>query len=72
MLGSQDAIRILAYASTGKTNTLVEMCKRDPVIRFLLVVFNKSVELQNKVFPPNVTVMTANALSYKVITESAG
>ena len=62
----------MAYAGTGKTTTLVEMCKRDPAIRFLLVVFNKSVELQNKVFPPNVTVKTANALSYKVTMESAG
>ena len=62
----------MAYAGTGKTITLVEMCKRDPAIRFLVVVFNKSVEFQNKVFLPNVTVKTANDLSYKVITESAG
>ena len=27
MLDSQDTIRIIAYASTGKTTTLVEMCR---------------------------------------------
>jgi hypothetical protein len=36
-------------------------------IKFMLVVFNKSVELlhSKKVFPHKVTVKTANALSYK-------
>ena len=58
MLGSQDNIRIMAYAGIGKTSTLVEMCRRHPAIRFLLVVFNKSLQLHSKVFPPNVTVMT--------------
>ena len=55
MLGSQDTISSMAYAGTGKTTTLVEMCRRNPAIKFLLVVFNKSVELHSKkVFPPNV------------------
>ena len=36
--------------------------------RFLLVVFNKSVQLHSEsVFPSNVTVKTANALSYQYI-----
>ena len=42
-------------------------------LRFLLVVFNKSVQLHSEsVFPSNVTVKTANALSYRYImaTES--
>ena len=73
MLGKQDTIRIMAYAGTGKTTTLVEMCRRNPAIRFLLVVFNKSVSLHSqRVFPPKVTVKAANALSYKFITETAG
>ena len=43
-------------------------------IKFMLVVFNKSVELlhSKKVFPHKVTVKTANALSFKFITETAG
>lgn len=74
MLGSQDTIGIMAYAGTGKTTTLVvEMCRRNSAIRSLLVVFNKSVELHSKkVFPSNLTVKTANTLSYKFITETTG
>jgi len=73
MVGGQDTVRIMAYAGTGKTTTLVEMCKRNPTIKFLLVVFNKSVELHSKrVFPTNVEVRTANSLSYQYITETAG
>ena len=44
------------------------------MFRFLLVVFNKSVQLHSEsVFPSNVTVKTANALSYRYImaTESS-
>jgi hypothetical protein len=71
ILGSQDNIRIMAYAGMGKTTALVEMCRRHPAIRFLLVVFNKSVELNcKKLFP--LSVKTANALSYKFITETTG
>ena len=44
MLGSQDTIRTMAYAGTGKTTTLVEMCRRNNAIKFLLVDFNKSVD----------------------------
>ena len=61
MLGSQDTIRTMAYVLTGKITRLCEMCRRNPAIKFLLVVFNKSVEIHSKkVFPPNVTLKTAN------------
>ena len=73
LLGSTDTVRINAYAGTGKTTTLVELCKANPDVRFLLVVFNKSVEIHsNKVFPRNVTAKTANAISYKYIMRTAG
>merc|ERR1719154_319033 len=73
LLGTSDTARIMAYAGTGKTTTLVELCRRNPKVRFLLVVFNKSVEVHSKrVFPPNVTVKTANALSFKFVTETLG
>ena len=49
MLGSQDTIRTMAYAGTGKTTILVEMCRRNNAIKFLLVDFNISVELHSKV-----------------------
>ena len=40
MLSSQDTIRTMAYAGTGKTTTLVVMCRRNYAIKFLLVDFN--------------------------------
>ena len=73
LLGTTDTVRINAYAGTGKTTTLVELCKANPTVRFLLVVFNKSVEIHsNKVFPTNVIAKTANAISYKYIKSEAG
>ena len=73
LLRTTDTVRINAYAGTGKTTTLVELCKANPEVRFLLVVFNKSVEVHsNKVFPRNVTAKTANAISYKYIMRTAG
>ena len=48
MLGSQDTIRTMAYALTGKITRLGEMCRRNPAIKFLLVFFNKSVEIHSK------------------------
>ena len=56
-------IRARAYDCTGKTTTLVKMYMRNPAIKFLLVVSNKSVKLhRKKVIPPNVMVKTANPL----------
>ena len=69
-LTSRDTVSIMAYAGTGKTTTLIELTKRNPDTRFLLVVFNKSVEEHSKeVFPKNVVVKTAHSMSYKFITE---
>ena len=34
MVGGSDTVRIMAYAGTGKTTTLVELTKRNPNIRF--------------------------------------
>ena len=69
-LTSRDTVRIMAYAGTGKTYTLTKLTERNPDSKFLLVVFNKSVEEHSKKeFPQNVTVKTAHSLSYKFITE---
>jgi len=71
LVGTTDTVRIMAYAGTGKTTTLVELTKRNPGTKFLLVVFNKAVAIHSEnVFPRNVTVKTANALSYKYIMET--
>eukprot|EP00092_Neocalanus_flemingeri_P015188 GFUD01016405.1.p1 GENE.GFUD01016405.1~~GFUD01016405.1.p1 ORF type:complete len:854 (+),score=279.75 GFUD01016405.1:80-2641(+) len=42
----QDLVKIVAFAGTGKTTTLVRLAKAHPNLRFLLVVYNKSVRLQ--------------------------
>ena len=69
-LTARDTVRIMAYAGTGKTYTLTKLTERNPDTKFLLVVFNKSVEVHSKEkFPQNVTVKTAHSLSYKFITE---
>ena len=65
-MGTQNTIMIMAYASSGKTTTLVQMFSGHPIIKFLLVIFTK------KVFPPNALVKTTNALKYKLIPETAG
>ena len=73
MLGSQNTIRTMAYALTGKITRLGEMCRRNPAIKFLLVVFNKSVEIHSKkVFPPNVTLKTANTRPTSSTTSPLG
>ena len=52
LAGTRDTVRIMAYAGTGKTTTLVELTKRNPGTRFLLVVFNKAVAIHSEnVFP---------------------
>ena len=73
LLGTSHTVRINAYAGTGKTTTLLELCRNNPNIRFHLVVFNKSVAEESKAkFPRNVRVSTANSLSWKYITKTEG
>nr|XP_045605222.1 F-box DNA helicase 1-like isoform X1 [Procambarus clarkii] len=58
-------VKIVAFAGTGKTTTLLQMCKQRPHQRFLLVVYNKSVEEHcSKTFPGNVKVKTAHAMAF--------
>jgi len=42
----KDLVKIVAFAGTGKTTTLVRLAEAHPNLRFLLVVYNKSVRLQ--------------------------
>ena len=37
-----EVIKIEAFAGTGKTTTLVEICRRNPHLRFLVLVYNKA------------------------------
>ncbi|UDM18953.1 UvrD-helicase domain-containing protein [Vogesella sp. XCS3] len=58
-------IRVLAFAGTGKTFSLVEYTKERPLKRFLYLAFNKSVatEAQSR-FPKNVVVKTTHGLGF--------
>lgn len=60
-------IKIVAFAGTGKTMTLVKYTQLRPNLKFLLVVYNKSVcELSKSKFPHNVTCKTGHALAFQV------
>ncbi|XP_048257505.1 F-box DNA helicase 1-like [Haliotis rufescens] len=60
-----DCVKIVAFAGTGKTTTLVRFTQLRPDKKFLLVVYNKSVrEHAEKTFPRNVTCKTGHALAF--------
>ncbi|XP_071160751.1 F-box DNA helicase 1-like [Mytilus edulis] len=62
-----DIIKIVAFAGTGKTSTLVTYTKMRPNMRFLMVVYNKSVsEYAKTQFPINVECRTGHSLAYGV------
>ena len=42
----KDLVKIVAFAGTGKTTTLVKLTEQNPNLKFLLVVYNKSVRVQ--------------------------
>ncbi|CAI9723751.1 F-box DNA helicase 1-like [Octopus vulgaris] len=61
-----EIINIIAFAGTGKSSTLVRYTQMRPGVKFLLIVYNKSVcEHAKTVFPPNVHCMTGHGLAFK-------
>ncbi|KAL3851875.1 hypothetical protein ACJMK2_015575 [Sinanodonta woodiana] len=61
----KEIIKIVAFAGTGKTTTLVRYTQHRPDKKFLLVVYNKSVcDYAKTKFPVNVTCKTGHALAY--------
>ncbi|CAH1265284.1 Hypp3153 [Branchiostoma lanceolatum] len=65
-LKPRETIKIIAFAGTGKTTTLVEYTKLRPHLKFLMLAFNKSVqEHADKLFPGNVVCKTVHSLAYK-------
>jgi len=60
-----DLVKIVAFAGTGKTTTLVRMALANPNLRFLLVVYNKSVRVQaEQLFPKaNVVCKTVHQMA---------
>ena len=65
---NDEIIKIVAFAGTGKTTTLIQMCQNHPHLKFLVIVYNKSVQ-ENcaKSFPKNATVRTAHSLAWKKV-----
>ncbi|NWI89418.1 FBH1 helicase, partial [Pitta sordida] len=58
-------VKIMAFAGTGKTSTLVGYAQKFPDLNFLYVTFNKAVaEKGKKVFPRNVTCKTFHSLAF--------
>jgi F-box protein 18 (helicase) len=65
-LNDRDVLKVMAFAGTGKTSTLVEYAKARPKTEFLYVAFNKSVQLEaQKKFPKNVTAKTSHSLAWR-------
>jgi F-box protein 18 (helicase) len=59
-------LKIMAFAGTGKTSTLIAYAQARPQLRFLYIAFNKSVQLEAAdKFPANVVARTAHALAFR-------
>ena len=64
-LSGNSTMKIIAFAGTGKTATLLEYSKSRPSLRFLYVAFNRSVRQEAKTkFPSNVTCRTSHSLAW--------
>ncbi|XP_068442554.1 F-box DNA helicase 1 [Clinocottus analis] len=58
-------VKIVAFAGTGKTTTLVKYAEQRPHLRFLYVAFNKSVASEAmRRFPSNVACKTVHSLAF--------
>ncbi|XP_067118337.1 F-box DNA helicase 1-like [Centruroides vittatus] len=61
-------VKIIAFAGTGKTSTLIEYTRLRPHMKFLNVMFNKSVcDYAKTCFPCNVECRTAHSLAWTKI-----
>ncbi|XP_022100377.1 F-box DNA helicase 1-like [Acanthaster planci] len=61
-------VKVVAFAGTGKTTTLVKYAERRPNTSFLYVAFNKSVQKHAKeIFPGNVESRTIHSLAFSVV-----
>ncbi len=59
------ALRVNAFAGTGKTTTLMAYANARPRERILYIAFNKAVQLEAaRTFPPHVTCRTSHALAF--------
>jgi F-box protein 18 (helicase) len=67
-LSRSEALKVIAFAGTGKTSTLVEYAKARPMDQMLYVAFNKSVQLDAEAkFPANVQCRTIHSLAFQSV-----
>ncbi|XP_030631099.1 F-box DNA helicase 1 [Chanos chanos] len=65
---SDHIVKIMAFAGTGKTTTLVKFAEQRPHLRFLYVAFNKSVATQaQRSFPRHVECRTVHSMAFKAV-----
>ncbi|KTF83776.1 hypothetical protein cypCar_00040719 [Cyprinus carpio] len=61
-------VKIMAFAGTGKTTTLVKYAQHRPQMRFLYLAFNKSVAMHaQRSFPYNVECSTIHSMAFRAI-----
>ncbi|KAL0962840.1 hypothetical protein UPYG_G00346190 [Umbra pygmaea] len=61
-------VKIMAFAGTGKTSTLVRYAQQRPHLQFLYMAFNKSVANQaQRCFPSNVDCKTVHSMAYGAV-----
>lgn len=72
-LGKGEVLKVIAYAGTGKTSTLVEHAKAHPDSRILYLAFNRSVaEEAKRKFGMNVSARTVNSLAWGAMRKKFG
>ncbi len=59
--GQGQVLKVLAFAGTGKTTTLVAYARKRPRMRFLYLAFNKSVQLEAAVDPDQAGILLTTA-----------
>ncbi|KAL2087349.1 hypothetical protein ACEWY4_016177 [Coilia grayii] len=65
-------VKIMAFAGTGKTTTLVQIARMRPHLRFLYVAFNKSVQTHaQRSFPINVHCKTIHSMAFSAVGRRA-
>ena len=64
--GENYVTKIIAFAGTGKTTTLIRLCEEYPHLKFLVVVYNRSAKDHAAgCFPKNVKCITAHGMAMK-------
>ncbi|XP_053261047.1 F-box DNA helicase 1 isoform X2 [Podarcis raffonei] len=63
-----EVMKIIAFAGTGKTSTLIRYAEKWSKLRFLYLAFNRTIADQAaQRFPPNVTCKTVHSLAFKEV-----